>query len=74
MNILTSSYKKALKVIDSCENETQLEGAKKYINNFFLYFATQKNSSMGKIFKVPETISAAYQRLLIKHAEKGATL
>lgn len=74
MNILTTSYKKALKVIDSCENEVQLEGAKKYINNFFLFFATQKDTSMGKLFKVPETISSAYQRLLIKHAEKGATL
>ena len=52
MNILTTSYKKALKVIDSCENETQLEGAKRYINNFFLFFATQKNTSMGKLFKV----------------------
>lgn len=74
MNILTTSYKKALKVIDSCENEVQLEGAKKYINNFFLFFATQKDTSMGKLFKVPETISSAYQRLLVKHAEKGATL
>lgn len=74
MNILTTTYKKALKVIDSCENEVQLEGAKKYINNFFLFFATQKNTSMGKLFKVPETVSSAYQRLLIKHAEKGATL
>ena len=74
MNILTTSYKKALKVIDSCENEVQLEGAKKYINNFFLFFATQKNTNMGKLFKVPETVSSAYQRLLIKHAEKGATL
>ena len=74
MNILTTSYKKALKVIDSCENEVQLEGAKKYINNFFLFFATQKNTNMGRLFKVPETVSSAYQRLLIKHAEKGATL
>lgn len=74
MNILTTTYKKALKVIDSCENEVQLEGAKKYINNFFLFFATQKKTSMGKLFKVPETVSSAYQRLLIKHAEKGATL
>ena len=74
MNILTTSYRKALKVIDSCENEVQLEGAKKYINNFFLFFATQKDTDMGKLFKVPETVSSAYQRLLIKHAEKGATL
>ena len=74
MNILTTSYRKALKVIDSCENEVQLEGAKKYINNFFLFFATQKDTNMGKLFKVPETVSSAYQRLLIKHAEKGATL
>ena len=74
MNILTTSYKKAIKVIDSCENEIQLEGAKKYINNFFLFFATQKNTNVGKLFKVPEIVSSAYQRLLIKHAEKGATL
>ena len=33
------AYKKALKVIDSCENEYHTTGAKKFINNFFRHHA-----------------------------------
>ena len=38
---IRGAYKKALLVIDSCENEYHFEGAKKYLNNFLMMYSTQ---------------------------------
>jgi len=37
---IRGAYKKALLVIDSCENEYHFEGAKKYLNNFIMMYST----------------------------------
>lgn len=38
---IRGAYKKALLVIDSCENEYHLEGAKKYLNNFIMMYSNE---------------------------------
>jgi len=68
------AYEKALKVIDSCENREHTDGAKNFINNFFRSYSIPKNTRLGTMYDIPETVSDAYQRLLIKHAEKRALL
>ncbi len=35
---ISQTYKKAIKVIDSCENEEQLKGASNYVTLFKDYF------------------------------------
>ena len=70
----TAEFKKALRVIDSCENHIQLKGAKKYVNNFFKYHSAEVRSNTVNIFSVDEMIHKMYQRLLIKHAEKSVLL
>jgi len=69
-----SHYKKALKVIESCENHIQLKGAKNYINNFFKFHSTELSSNTVPIFSVDDMVHKMYQRLLIKHAEKSVLL
>lgn len=70
----TAEFKKALRVINSCENHIQLKGAKKYINNFFSYHSSEVSSNTVDIFSVDEMVHRMYQRLLIKHAEKSVLL
>jgi hypothetical protein len=65
-----TTYKKALKVVDSCENHTQLDGAKNYINNFFKFYSVNTKD----VFTADDSIHRMYQRLLIKHAEKSVLL
>ena len=70
------AYKKALKVIDSCENKHHTVGAKKYINNFFKHFALEEpmNRYGMQTFSADSMLSEMYERLLIKLAERQATL
>ena len=70
----TNEYKKALRVIDSCENLVQLKGAKNYINNFFKYHSTEIRSNTVAIVSVDDMIHKMYSRLLLKHAEKSVLL
>jgi len=69
-----NAYEKALRVIDSCESREHTDGAKNFINNFSRSYSTPKSTSLGTMYDIPETVSEAYQRLLIKHAEKRALL
>jgi len=41
------AYRKAVKVINSCENLEQIESARRYINNFFKVYSTQSRSDWG---------------------------
>jgi len=41
------AYRKAVKVIDSCENLEQIESARRYINNFFKVYSTESRSAWG---------------------------
>ena len=74
--IIFGGYKKALKFIDSCENEYHTAGAKKYINNFFKYHAKMEpmNRYGMQTFSADSLIAQMYERLLIKLAEKQATI
>jgi len=71
MNIFTP-YKKALKVIDSCTNPYHLEGARKYINLFFLSNTTKEHpTKFGiKVYDVDDLIAKMYNRLLVSLLDK----
>lgn len=72
---IQTSYKKALKVIDSCKNEYHIEGAKKYCNNFFKVHAKEAEISYGtQLFSVDSVYASAYERLLRKLHTKSKTL
>lgn len=66
------SYKKALKVIESCENKKQLVGAKKYSNNFFQTYAKFVGySKYGfREYVSDGMVSDMYNRLQVKLVEK----
>jgi len=59
------SYKKALKVIDSCENQHHLEGANHYINNFLLAYSKGReyNEFNLEIIEPDAFAAVAYNRL-----------
>lgn len=61
MNKLNDVYEKAIKVIDSCDNEVQLAGAINYCNLFKNQFI--KNGG-------DEVLVEIYHRDLIKHLNK----
>lgn len=70
-----TSFKKALKVIDSCENEYHLEAAKRYCNNFFKVHAKEAEVSHGtQLFSVDSIYASAYERLLRKIHTKRMSL
>ena len=72
---MIEGYKKALKVIDSCENEYHIEGAKKCCNNFFIYHAKEAGIEHGtQIFSLDSFYSSAYERLLRKLLIKKRSL
>jgi len=68
-------YKKALKVIDSCENKYHIESAKKYCNNFFNTHAAEAEVRYGtQLFSIDSLYATAYDRLLRKLHLKELTL
>jgi len=70
-----ASYKKALRVIDSCTNEYHLQGARNYINNFFasesLFVGVNKYNLREYI--TDDIIAEMYNRLLTKLTDKEAS-
>lgn len=60
-----SAFRKAIKVINSCENEIHLQGAQKYINNFLVANSKQTQEAINgvAILKVDPFIESAYARL-----------
>ena len=63
--ILVKGYKKAMKVIDSCENEYHIKAAKRYCNNFFTNYATEQEFRYNSnLFLVDTLYAKAYDRLL----------
>jgi len=60
-----NSYKKAIRVIDSCENQDHLEVANHYINNFLLaYSKGREYNKFGLETIEPDEFAAvAYTRL-----------
>ena len=62
------SYKKALRVIDSCTNSLQLVGARNFCNNFFIHYSVeQPKTRLGfTTYLTDELIGKMYRRLLKK--------
>lgn len=60
-----AAFKKAIKVINSCENQVHLEGARNYINNFLVSNSkeTPELISGRPILKVDSFTESAYLRL-----------
>ena len=70
------AYRKAVKVINSCENLEQIESARRYINNFFKVYSTQSKSDWGNFqVRVAEDILVdKYNKLYNKLDEKQINL
>lgn len=72
-----SSYKKAIKVIESCRDLDQLKGANNYINNFLFHFSREsEGEGLGRLTVIESDgfISTAYQRLRFKYIERKEML
>ena len=71
-----ASYKKAIKVIDSCTHFMHIEGARNYVNLFFSSNSKkQRPNKYGiTIYVTDKMISKMYRRLNIRLAEKEVTL
>lgn len=71
-----STYRKAIKVIESSTNQAHIKSSRNYINNFFKTFSTPSRPNFGpfKTFYVDEWIGNMYSRLLEKLEEKEKSL
>lgn len=71
-----ASYKKALKVIDSCSDPIHLKGARTYINLFFSSNSkkTTRNKYGFRIYVTDDIIAEMYNRLLVKLLDKERAL
>ena len=65
------AYKKALLVIDSCETESHLEGAKKYIHNYLMAYSTYERKNK---FETDQFILYSFDRLKEKFIQKKSDL
>ena len=71
-----STYRKAIKVIESSTNQAHIKASHNYINNFFKTFSTpsRKNSGPFKTFFIDDWVGEMYSRLLVKLEEKKKSL
>lgn len=63
---IISSYRKAIKVIESCRNLDHLRGANNYINNFLNHFSKNLTEILldeTRVVESEEFVSSAYSRL-----------
>lgn len=68
---IRDAYKKALRVVDSCKNETHLKGAFNYLHNFLRL----QSEDLGQgNFQTEEYVFNAYKRLKIKFDSKAIQL
>lgn len=76
MNTIFAVYRKANKVIDSCENKKQLVGAKKYTNYFFHTFAKLVGYSRHgfREYLSDDLLTEMYKKLQKKIIEKRNSL
>jgi hypothetical protein len=71
-----ASYKKALRVIDSCTNILHLAGARTYVNLFFSSNSEKSypNKYTFTTYVTDDFIAKMYNRLLVKLLEKERDL
>ena len=62
---IRSSYKKAIKIIDSCTNQDHIEASRRYVNLFFKTHTTfdEKVSGILEVRLAQEFIAKAYYKL-----------
>lgn len=73
MNSVLSTAKKAKKVIQSCIDEVQLEGARNYVNLFFERNAIPyKDTKLGTVYEADASTVKLYNNLvtLLEKKEK----
>jgi len=63
--MILDAFRKATRVIDSCETESHLAGANNYINNFLLTYAdpTDEWIANSPMLEADEFSSTCYRRL-----------
>ena len=71
-----STYRKAIKVIESSTNQAHIKASRNYINNFFKSFSTPSRKNYGpfKTFFIDDWVGNMYSRLLVKLEEKEKSL
>lgn len=60
---ILESYKKGLKVIDSCENYRQLQVAKKFMKRFLTVYKSEYSNDFNPVYSL-------YAEMLIKYENK----
>ncbi len=70
------AYRKAVKVIDSCENLEQIESARRYINNFFKVYSYESRSDWGnfQVRVADDILVKKYNKLYEKLDDKQVFL
>lgn len=72
------SYKKALRVINSCKNKTHIKGARNYINNFFQTYSERDTSffdlRVPNVFLIDSEPANMYSDLMIELSKKEVLL
>ena len=70
------AYRKAVKVIDSCENLVQIEAARRYINNFFKVYSIESRSDWGsfQVRVADDLLVKKYNKLYEKLDDKQVFL
>lgn len=70
------AYRKAVKVIDSCENLVQIEAARRYINNFFKVYSIESRSDWGsfQVRVADDLLVKKYNKLYEKLDDKQVYL
>jgi len=68
--MILTAYNKGLKVIESCENDLHLQGAKRYINLFFRKYSQEKKGT----FLIDSLIAEFYEELKKKLDLKVITM
>lgn len=76
MSSAISTYRKAIKVIESSTNQDHVIASRNYINNFFKLYSTPSREMFGpfKTLYVDDFIGEMYSRLLIKLEKKEKSL
>lgn len=73
---ILEAFKKALRVIASCETKIHLDGANNYINNFLMSYSKETDEIIAgrAVLSVDSFAETAYQRLRAQLKSKGKEL
>ena len=63
------AFKKSLKVINSCQNKLQLEGARKFVDQFWFTYKEEFNDEY-----MNSVLMSLYGQLTVKYDEKSQSV